>query len=247
MTNTATKPIITPEEFANARRTGIYFIDELSAKVPTGEKTMTRRVINPQPDDVILAGENYERKVPVTNKSKLAKKYGVPSSISCRFGGPGDLLYLKENHKIWYDINDHIAVEYMDGATNAFYKKELALVDLRKVLKRKSLGHRKIYGNVSSVWKSATKVSKLFMPEWAARTWMRITDIYPEELGEISEEDAIAEGVWWPAGFDPEEDTPSFMFTHLWESIHGSWNPDLWVWVIKWEVIEKPIFELSKN
>lgn len=98
-----------------------------------------------------------------------------------------------------------------------------------------------------------------FMPRWASRITLEITDLRVERLQDISEADAKAEGadlecpqcgyseeykgrriicpssncgldeLWAPAGFE-----------RLWESINGfdSWDANPWVWVIGFKRVE---------
>lgn len=77
--------------------------------------------------------------------------------------------------------------------------------------------------------------SPLFMPRSASRILLEIKDIRVERLNGISEEDARAEGIYWP---DPISRKDNFI--QLWESIKGpgSWNKNPWVWVIEFEKIE---------
>lgn len=87
----------------------------------------------------------------------------------------------------------------------------------------------------------------LFMPKEACRIFLKITDVRVERLQDISEEDAISEGITYPAGFSVEEDFPSLIFSELWESINGleSWDANPWVWVIEFERIERPLIFVS--
>lgn len=69
----------------------------------------------------------------------------------------------------------------------------------------------------------------IFMPKWATRQWLEVTEVRQERLQEISVEDIIAEGY--------EEDTsemlphlpgPRYWFLKLWERLNGK-KPG-WAW-----------------
>jgi hypothetical protein len=113
------------------------------------------------------------------------------------------------------------------------------------------------------------------MPKEAARIWLQITDVKAERLQDISEEDAIAEGIccvddspvlyenylfnkkkaMWP-GFGNITKTygftnPYHSFRSLIEKINGaqSWDANPWVWAIKYKVISttgKPSFDYAQ-
>jgi hypothetical protein len=96
----------------------------------------------------------------------------------------------------------------------------------------------------------------LFMSKDEARIWLKITNIRVERLFNISDQDAISEGV--EVIHRAEETVPVYKnylisenkgttnprksFLTLWESIQGtqSINNNPWVWVIEFERIEKP-------
>lgn len=86
----------------------------------------------------------------------------------------------------------------------------------------------------------------IFMPRWASRITLEITDVRIERLQDISEEDCIAEGInnimaANAVGKDPVSHIllPAAVhgYAYLWESINGpgSWNANPWVWVIEFE------------
>jgi hypothetical protein len=75
----------------------------------------------------------------------------------------------------------------------------------------------------------------IFMPRWASRITLEITDVRVQRLKEISKEDAYAEGI--------PTDTESIRrnnyneikaYREIWESINGtgSWDLNPWVWAI---------------
>lgn len=97
----------------------------------------------------------------------------------------------------------------------------------------------------------------LFMPKAAARIWLEVTNVRCERLHDITEADAIAEGIfskideiykypiyriyykmennWWSSN-------PIESFQSLWEMINGDdcWILNPWVFVYEFKRIEKP-------
>ena len=79
----------------------------------------------------------------------------------------------------------------------------------------------------------------IHMPRWASRISLGITSVRVERLQDISEADAIAEGVrnslHLPGGRFAREN-----FAHLWWTINGdgSWESNPWVWVIEFKRVK---------
>ena len=85
----------------------------------------------------------------------------------------------------------------------------------------------------------------IFMPRWASRITLEITDIRVERLHEITEEDALAEGITKTnLGFSYCENSyyasAKEAYESLWKSINGvqSWLDNPCVWVITFKVVE---------
>lgn len=83
----------------------------------------------------------------------------------------------------------------------------------------------------------------IHMPRWASRIDLEVTGVGVERLQDISDDDAIAEGIektsagfWSLYGQADTDGTYSARasFRALWESLNGagSWNANPWVWVI---------------
>lgn len=111
---------------------------------------------------------------------------------------------------------------------------------------------RETYGfsgwNVGDVYYRADKHDAILTPWWRPSTLMpkafsritlEITDVRVERLQDISEEDAIAEGMTLPRGLKFGSN-PIEAFRVLWDSINGkddakNWQANPWVWVIEFE------------
>lgn len=103
----------------------------------------------------------------------------------------------------------------------------------------------------------------IHMPKAACRLWLEIVDVRAERLQDISEHDAIEEGVLSytdvtgtrykdyltdPSGYgDPDHDFPTVgtaveSYATLWEKINGpgSWAKNDWVWVVEFKRAKNP-------
>ena len=78
----------------------------------------------------------------------------------------------------------------------------------------------------------------IFMPRWASRLTLIVTDVKVERVQDISEADAIAEGApeYWrslPDNDRPPTTTATGMFRHLWDSLNAKrgfgWDANPWV------------------
>lgn len=89
----------------------------------------------------------------------------------------------------------------------------------------------------------------IHMPRWASRITLEITDVRVERLNDISEADAIAEGIdaelasrFVTSAPDRGTLRPATLhaFSGLWESINGpgSWALSPWVWCVSFKVMK---------
>ncbi|WP_122050908.1 hypothetical protein [Asaia bogorensis] len=79
------------------------------------------------------------------------------------------------------------------------------------------------------------RAPSLFMPRWASRLTLAVTDIRAHKLHEISEQDAIAEGCPDPSY---QSGDPRGWFEQIWREISGvdAWAENPWVWAITFAV-----------
>jgi hypothetical protein len=212
-----------------------------------GDKTKTRRVVNPQPDAFIrgIAGtvgvpKKITTKKPHANGSIWEAADGTCyDDIKCPYGNVGDRLWVRET---FAEQND----THGTGLPHAYFYKansEMRFADTLQKMNDFGVAYDRIK------WKPS-----LFMPREASRILLEITDIRVERLNDISEDDAIAEGV--EKGRDRYLDyfakknystqfvfclsTALQSFKSLWRSINGirSWEENPYVWVISFKVIE---------
>lgn len=188
------------------KQTGMMFKGELVRAILDGRKTQTRRVVKA---DWIQS----ERAPLQTNPGRF--HFWCSGEHDCPFGKHGDLIYVRET---WMDLQG-TGVEYIsDGKLQRYaYAADTP---------PGSYGDecRKEYG---LKWRPS-----IHMPKSAARILLEITGVRVERLQDISETDAIAEGI-------KRVDDPIGSFRSLWESTGGDWQANPWVWVIDFKRIEK--------
>ena len=91
----------------------------------------------------------------------------------------------------------------------------------------------------------------IFMPRWASRLTLTVTDVRVQRLQEITEQDALDEGMWRYGDFwnyrDPSDveegdgySTPRNAFRFLWEGINADrgfgWETNPWVVAVSFTV-----------
>lgn len=117
------------------------------------------------------------------------------------YGKPGDRLWVRETWGYF-------------GGDEYLYQQD-----------RASVGYRADWDGLSPVPGKKWRPS-IHMPKWACRLWLELTDMRVERLGEITEQDAQAEGV-----------TSLDQFIELWKSINQTWEPSLLVWVLTFKKV----------
>jgi len=228
----------------------ILFSAEMVRALLAGRKTQTRRILKVQPpnsdyqlarcmdttgDRSIIDKLHWIR----TKNERVNEDVGQPYFSD--YAKAGDRLWVKET--FYYDIcpwaNGGSLVEKpKDFVEDAFYyRADGECCQQIPECQCASTGPTK--------WRPS-----IFMPRWASRLTLEIKTLRVERLQDISEADAIAEGIrafpyvescgtrqlYGVTENQPEHgSTAKIGYEILWESLNGaqSWKDNPWVWVIE--------------
>lgn len=218
----------------------ILFKGAMVLAILDGRKTQTRRVVTADVAEALDFLGGHADGEPATGEDidirwgqaddddgKIGKAQWLAScaeypdegviEIGAGYGQPGDKLWVRE---AWRTIGD-------DGRCNDVPPRDL---------------------QPSPVWYEAdgkAAISELvgkyrppmFMPRWASRITLEITNVRVERLQEISNDDALAEGINRPI----DARYPVDEFRALWDSINATrgfgWDVNSWVWVVEFRRI----------
>lgn len=197
-------------------------------------KTQTRRLCNPQPS------ANWTPKTVV-----MSPLVNTPYKV-------GDILYVREDHYAWGQWEPN-------GLTPSGRKK------WRFRATKHHFSYQKRWMFDHPGWTLANKDRKegwykrigRYMPKEYARTFLEVTEVRVQKVQDISEDDAIAEGVleFEDGTFKNYSRTPGFRtedgvecllargsFMTLFDSVHtfGTWQSNPWVFVYTFKRIENP-------
>ena len=153
----------------------------------------------------------------------------VPCDVRSPYGKKGDLLWCKET---WRETG---SVERSDGKI--------------PTLMQVSGCHDCAVYRADREWDGPWRQS-IYMPKWACRIWLEITDVRVERVQDITPLDVWHEGVWRAKTLSYEKTIPELRkqckdiyFKSLWNSINlkrgFGWDSNPWVWVIKFKRIER--------
>lgn len=241
------------------REIQILFSTPMVQAILRGDKTQTRRVVKPQPekvpgsDDSIPAREFIEKGNELLSKGlkTIIRGTGGMMFPDCPYGKPGDVLWVRET---WCQVMRDHAHDLLEGRreNDLFVRPTQVHSDWMQYAKDK-------YGYK---WKPS-----IHMPKAAARIWLKVVNVRVERLHEITEQDAISEGVEkciadkerfgaravgmrlfrnYERKDNSLRDYPcngfeeaKISFETLWQSINGreSWDANPWVWVVEFEVL----------
>jgi hypothetical protein len=185
----------------------IIFSAPMVRAILGGTKTQTRRAL--APDLFISSGGAVVRMA-----SAGPATTGIREAHCPYWRQPGDRLWVRE---AWSRDEE-------DGAL--FYRADVGTGneadDWQRNIDDGASGYR---------WKPS-----IFMPRCASRILLDVTDVRVERLHDISEADAIAEGVNAKHTADASY-TARESYAVLWEQINGpgSWDATPWVWVIEFK------------
>jgi hypothetical protein len=243
----------------------ILFSSPMVRAILDGRKTQTRRVVKPQPatgQGMVNAGYCGDQNLWLRNGP--CSNTDAAIEWRCPYGKVGDRLWVRESWRIgaWCEDDGSIAIDYLSSTPEKtpFITVPEDLEDYHG----SSVFERYWKQSCNDCIKAGTKSNEddryywdvgqspcrirppIHMPRWASRITLEITDIRVERLQDISDEDAIDEGVqvslggmWCGSphkahGAPRQHNNPHTAFRDIWESIKGSgsWDANPWVWVL---------------
>jgi hypothetical protein len=215
-----------------------------------GSKTQTRRIVTHESLITTHADGSPKKAYPNWHAGQVGILDPGPIhwniggvAIKCPYGQPGDQLIVKEDAWMWCG-------RLISGVTKKTKKPKICWMETRNTQPVYCADHplipqgvpengRHRIGNLDYMWRK--KIGR-FIPAWASRITLEITGIRVERLQDISEEDAIAEGI--TEDFPEHECNSSRPYAEgyrwLWESINGpgSWDANPFVWVVEFRRVK---------
>ncbi len=179
----------------------ILFNSEMVRAVLSGQKTQTRRVIKlNHAGRAGRAGRNWH-----LDDSDVIK--------ACPYGQRGDQLWVRETWAVEESLNKDAPSKFSKWPT-------WFMADDSYYCNSRQFGFDR--GSSKGRWRPS-----IHMPRWASRIQLEITELRAERVQDISNEDAVAEGIRAPFG---EADA----FGDLWNAINEKrgfgWALNPWVW-----------------
>lgn len=247
----------------------ILFSGEMVRALLAGTKTQTRRIIKCPPSTGAFAligmADGSWWPVKSIDGESLDDGNGCETFMSCPFGKPRDRLWVRESY---YQLGHWESLPGVktktgrmkwrfvaDSSQIVFDPKQYDLTAISPIRKGR---HHLDPGTMA--WH---KRLGRFMPRKSSRTTLEITEVRVQRLQEVSNADAMAEGIgqtWgdflgnpprWaldsisrahgsPGSHLYDNRTSAKNFALLWESIHGvgAWDANPWVWAVSFKVVD---------
>jgi hypothetical protein len=208
-----------------------------------GRKTQTRRVVNSRIFIEIDNGNDPPIFQDSPNFGEALMKYG-----RYPYGYIGDRLWVKEIWKPGAWRNDgRVAIDYMASPelthtpwihmgdqTDNYIPRWLNEISEIGIIPNHDGRYEWEPGKSPFKWKRA-----MYMPQFASRITLEITDIRVERLQDITGEDALKEGF---CNYGTDVDTLD-AFCEAWQKLNAKrgypWESNPWVWVISFKKVSE--------
>jgi len=208
----------------------IIFTGESVRAILAGKKSQTRRNVKPQPE---FSDPWWEVRGRLTvggspcsefKTNRDAEVAAALSSLPCPFGAPGDRLWVRETWDVFALPDEVPSIAYAADST------AIPIIG--------GEGWKLQRADNAHCWRPS-----IYMPRWASRLTLEVTEVRVQRLQEISEDDACAEGVLpCGQGSHPTELSPyRCNFAQAWNSINrkrAPWESNPWCWAISFRRVE---------
>ena len=197
----------------------IIFNGEMVKAILGGCKTVTRRIVKPQPTT-----DNWPAKITCglyapTKIDRCGDEYpgtdvyGFANENEgwvCPYGVPGDRLWVREAFSVVPLKSGKMGPIYRADGDDEFDRIEVGWQFMEK-------------------WRPS-----IHMPRWASRITLEVVSVRVERVQDIDEMDATHEGIEKHIGIHARHD-----FSILWDSINAKrgsgWDVNPWVWAIEFK------------
>lgn len=216
----------------------ILFSAPMVRAILEDRKGQTRRIVKSRHEFEIGendAGQPWPRLQPYSADEPAVE-------MVCPYGLPGDGLWVRETWGV--GCRPDPSQGWIDGIE---YRADVAYLDEHDVLPlyTECVPEDFALEELREGWHPS-----IHMPRWASRINLEVTGVRVERLQDISDADAVAEGIERSGdGFvrfhpDPADTAhtgttqdPRLAYRGLWESINGvgSWDVNPWVWVVEFK------------
>lgn len=221
----------------------ILFNTEMVEAILSGRKTTTRRIIKDVSSRLNFIGVSSEDGV-IFNHAAFGHgdiddiaNVKVEKYIKAPYF-PGDILWVRETWKVQSLSNMNYRAKFLYKAkpNNKLKETNVDGETYIKLLRYES----------KNGWHPS-----IFMPKDATRIFLKVTNVRNERLQDITEDEALKEGIEhhtlpYKSWETPQEiygneydDTAVNAFKAVWDNLYKNWNENPWVWVIEFERIQE--------
>lgn len=211
------------------RERPILFNGEMVRAILDGRKTRTARPIISQPSNM-----DEWSGIAEFSDGRYGFQNAVGGDYFCPFGRPGDRLWVRES----FQLRDVVYDDYCGG-----YEAGYPLDHIPKEKPESGVMVEYREQGADGPWRPS-----IHMPRWASRIMLEITDVRVERVQDITEEDAIKEGVSLLPYMIPGDHTPRLMeptaiwhFRDIWNRAYAKrgygWDVNPWAWVVLFKMI----------